>query len=142
MKRHGLKMRWPGFPGVWVALALLLLVACDQIDAPVTAAQTSADAQKLPRLVDVGADKCIPCIKMAPILDQLREDFNGRMEVVFVDVWKKREEAARYGIKMIPTQIFYAADGRELFRHTGFYSREEILAKWQELGYDFGKDNS
>jgi len=94
-------------------------------------------AVQIPRLVDVGADKCIPCIKMAPILEQLREDFAGKMEVKFVDAWKSREEAASYGVQMIPTQIFYAADGKELFRHTGFYSREEILGKWQELGYRF-----
>jgi len=95
-------------------------------------------ADMVPRLVDVGADKCIPCIKMAPILDQLRRDFTGRMEVQFVDAWKSREEAASYGVQMIPTQIFYDSDGKELFRHTGFYSREEILGKWRELGYDFG----
>lgn len=94
-------------------------------------------AEGLPKMVDVGADKCIPCIKMAPILDQLREDFAGRMEVQFVDVWKRKEEAAKYAVRMIPTQIFYAADGKELYRHTGFYSRGEILGKWQELGYQF-----
>ena len=108
-------------------LAVLLLFFC--------AGYSWAD--QLPRLVDVGADKCIPCIKMAPILDQLREDFAGRMEVKFVDAWKNREEAASYGVMMIPTQIFYATDGKELFRHTGFYGREEILGKWQELGYEF-----
>lgn len=97
----------------------------------------SSWADQLPRLVDVGAEKCIPCIKMAPILDQLRDDFSGKMEVKFVDAWKNREEAANYGVQMIPTQIFYAADGKELFRHTGFYGREEILGKWQELGYEF-----
>ena len=94
-------------------------------------------AEQLPRLVDVGADKCIPCIKMAPILDQLREDFSGKLEVKFVDAWKNREEAASYNVQMIPTQIFYAADGKELYRHTGFYGREDILGKWRELSYDF-----
>jgi thioredoxin 1 len=74
---------------------------------------------------------------MAPILDQLRVDFAGRMDVEFVDAWKRKEEAARYNVQMIPTQIFYAADGKELFRHTGFYGREEILGKWRELGYEF-----
>ena len=103
---------------------------------------TLALAEPLPRLVDVGADKCIPCIKMAPILDQLREDFAGSMEVKFVDAWKNREEAARYGVRMIPTQIFYAADGEELFRHTGFYSRAQILGKWRELGYEFNQEGS
>ena len=94
-------------------------------------------AEQLPRLVDVGADKCIPCIKMAPILEQLREDFSGKLEVKFVDAWKNREEAASYNVQMIPTQIFYAIDGKELYRHTGFYGREDILGKWRELGYEF-----
>ena len=93
-------------------------------------------AEQLPLLVDVGADKCIPCIQMAPILDQLRDDFAGRLEVKFVDAWKSRDEAASYNVQMIPTQIFFAADGKELFRHTGFYGREEILGKWREFGYD------
>jgi thioredoxin 1 len=98
-------------------------------------------AETLPKLVDVGADKCIPCIKMAPILDQLKEDFTGKMEVKFVDAWKNRQEAATYRVRMIPTQIFYASDGKELYRHTGFYGREEILAKWRELGYSFSGKN-
>ncbi len=109
---------------------LMMLFAC-------LVAGSSWAVESLPKLVDVGADKCIPCIKMAPILDQLREDFAGKMEVEFVDAWKNKEEASKYGIRMIPTQIFYAADGTELYRHTGFYSREEILGKWQALGYRF-----
>lgn len=90
----------------------------------------------LPRLVDLGADKCIPCKMMAPILDELSAEYKGQMEVVFIDVWKDRAAGQKYGIRAIPTQIFYAADGRELFRHTGFYPKAEILAKWKELGVE------
>jgi len=88
----------------------------------------------LPRLVDLGADKCVPCKMMAPILEELRAEQAGRLEVVFIDVWKNKDEAAKYGIDLIPTQIFYAADGRELYRHEGFFAKEEIMAKWRELG--------
>ena len=98
---------------------------------------TPAYAERLPKLVDVGADKCIPCIKMAPILEALKEDFAGQLEVEFIDAWKNQDKAAQYGARMIPTQIFYSADGIELYRHTGFYGREDILAKWQALGYNF-----
>ena len=98
---------------------------------------SAVSAEPIPTLVDVGADKCIPCIKMAPILDKLKEDFAGLMDVKFVDAWKNREEASSYGVQMIPTQIFYAADGKELYRHTGFFSREDILNQWQKLGYKF-----
>lgn len=98
-------------------------------------------ATPLPKLVDVGADKCIPCVKMAPILYNLREDFAGQLEVVFVDAWKDRQQAAEYAVRLIPTQIFYSEDGTELYRHSGFFGRQDILNKWQELGYIFsGKE--
>ncbi len=87
----------------------------------------------LPRLVDVGADKCIPCKMMAPILEELRAEYAGSLEVIFVDVWKKPEEGGKYGVRMIPTQIFYDASGKELYRHLGFMSKEDILTKLQEL---------
>ena len=91
-------------------------------------------AKGLPRLVDLGADKCIPCKMMAPILEELKSEYEGRLIVEFIDVWKNPDEAPKYGIKLIPTQIFFDASGEELFRHVGFYSKEDILAKWKELG--------
>lgn len=92
---------------------------------------------KLPRLVDLGAGKCIPCKMMAPILEDLKKDYAGKLEVVFIDVWQNADEGSKYKIRVIPTQIFYSPEGKELFRHEGFYSREDILKKWKELGYDF-----
>jgi thioredoxin 1 len=89
----------------------------------------------VPRLVDLGADKCIPCKLMAPILEQLKKDFAVKLQVDFIDVWKNPTEAPKYGVKIIPTQIFFAPDGKELFRHEGFFSREDILGKWKELGF-------
>jgi len=88
----------------------------------------------LPRLLDLGADKCVPCKLMAPILEELKAEFAGKFTVEFIDVWKNSGASAEYGIKVIPTQIFFAADGSELFRHEGFYGREDILTKWRELG--------
>jgi len=96
-----------------------------------------AETPALPKLIDLGADKCIPCKMMAPILDDLKETLAGQLDVEFIDVWKNKERAGEYGIQMIPTQIFYAPDGKELFRHQGFFSKEDILAKWAELGYSF-----
>jgi thioredoxin 1 len=90
----------------------------------------------LPRLVDLGADKCIPCKMMAPILEQLKSEYEGTLIVDFIDVWKNPDEAPKYNIKLIPTQIFYDASGKERFRHEGFISKEDILAKWKELGVD------
>jgi len=103
-----------------------------------TAAQLgAADAQPaLPRLVDLGAGKCIPCKQMKPILDDLARNYTDQFAVVFIDVWENREEGGKYGIRMIPTQIFYGADGKELARHEGFMAKKDILAKWKELGVE------
>ena len=101
------------------------------------AAKKEPAKASLPRLVDLGATKCIPCKKMAPILEELKKTYDGKLDVVFIDVWQNPDEGKKYNIESIPTQVFYAPDGKELFRHTGFFSREEILAKWKELGHEF-----
>lgn len=91
----------------------------------------------LPRLVDLGAHKCIPCKMMAPILEELTKEYAGRMVVEFIDVWENPAAGQKYGVRMIPTQIFYDRAGKELFRHEGFMSKEDILAKWREFGHTF-----
>lgn len=105
-------------------------------------AQPSAKASsgtKLPRIVDVGADKCIPCIKMAPELASLKKEYAGVLEVEFVDVWKRPQDAETYRVRGIPTQIFYDANGKEVARHLGFISKDDILAKFKELGMSIVK---
>ncbi len=111
--------------------------------APTIEAATSPSTQPeataaIPKLLDLGADKCIPCKMMKPILDGLREEYSGRMDVEFVDVWKDPAAAEKHAISVIPTQIFFGADGKELRRHEGFISKEEILATWTELGVKLG----
>ena len=96
-----------------------------------------AETLALPKLVDLGAKTCIPCKMMAPILEELKTQFKDKFEVVFIDVWKSPDQAKKYRINLIPTQIFYDGAGKELFRHEGFYSREDILGKWKEVGFDF-----
>ncbi len=97
----------------------------------------AAEPAKLPKLVDLGADKCIPCKMMAPILKELKTEYAGRMDVEFIDVWKNADAGKQYKIKLIPTQIFFDPSGKEVFRHEGFFGKEDILAKWKELGIDF-----
>ena len=112
----------------------------DTDGAAIAAGQQSVDEQQsvaaLPRLVDLGADKCVPCKMMAPILAELKTEFADKFVVEFIDVWKNEGAGAKYGIRVIPTQVFFAADGTELFRHEGFYGREDILAKWRQLGIE------
>ncbi len=99
-------------------------------------------SQPLPRLVDLGASKCIPCKMMAPMLEELKAEYAGVLQVNFYDVWENPEAAKQYGIRVIPTQIFLDAAGKELWRHEGFMAKEDILAKWKELGVDLGAGGS
>ena len=121
----------------YLSRVLLTLFCLSLVGGRLLAANASAAAETktaVPRLVDLGADKCIPCKMMAPILAGLAKEYAGQFDVVFIDVWKNAEQGKRYGIRVIPTQIFYDAKGKERFRHEGFYSKKEILAKWKELG--------
>jgi thioredoxin 1 len=95
-----------------------------------------APTQKLPRLVDLGAKSCVPCKMMAPILEELRNEYKGKLQVEIIDVYEDRSAGDRYRIRFIPTQIFFDPSGKELFRHIGFISKEDILAKWKELGFN------
>jgi thioredoxin 1 len=99
-----------------------------------------AATAKLPKLVDLGAGKCIPCKMMKPILDDLRANYADRFTTVFIDVWENPEAGKQYGIEVIPTQIFYDAEGKEVFRHVGFFSKADILGKWKGLGVDLTKE--
>jgi thioredoxin 1 len=86
-------------------------------------------------MVDLGAKTCIPCRMMAPILEELQVEYQGRAEVIFIDVWDQANEgqARAFKIMAIPTQIFYDKEGRETFRHTGFFDKKSITAKLDEL---------
>jgi thioredoxin 1 len=77
-------------------------------------------------MVDLGAKSCIPCKMMAPILEELKIEYEGRAAVIFIDVWKDRSQGFRFGIQAIPTQIFYDKHGKEVYRHIGFMDKETI----------------
>jgi len=98
-----------------------------------------SSTQKLPRLVELGAKSCIPCKMMAPILEELRSEYKGKLRVEFIDVWENPAAGDQYKIRVIPTQIFFDPSGKELFRHVGFMSKEDILSKWKELGFTLEK---
>lgn len=88
----------------------------------------------LPRLVDLGSNRCIPCKKMAPILEEIAREYGGVLNVEFIDVWKAPPAGKKYGIRLIPTQVFFDASGREVARHEGFWSKEDILAAFAQAG--------
>lgn len=77
--------------------------------------------------IELGADKCIPCKAMKPVMHEIAQEYKGTIQVVFYDVWKTPKYAQNYGVKLIPTQVFFDKNGKEIFRHVGFYAKEKIL---------------
>jgi len=108
----------------------------DTSGAKAAAPEATTQGKALPRLVDLGAGKCIPCKMMAPILEDMKKTYVEKLDVQFIDVWENPDAGKKYGINVIPTQIFYDATGNEVFRHEGFFGKEDILAKWKEFGVD------
>ena len=120
-----------------LAAAFVLKETQNQISGSTTGSMTAQlDGRALPRLVDLGSDTCVPCKQMAPILDALSEEYRGSLIVEFIDIRKNPDAGQKWGIRLIPTQVFIDASGKERFRHEGFMAKEAILAKWEELGVD------
>ena len=101
-------------------------------DNPVDKARNSGKAS----VVDFGADGCRPCDMMVPVLAALRKKYEGKLNVEFVHVREEQILAARYGVRTIPVQVFYDAEGDEVFRHVGFFPQGEIEKKLAEMGIE------
>ncbi len=87
-------------------------------------------------MIDLGAKKCIPCKMMAPILTKLEKAYEGTAEILFIDVWENKEQAEKFKIRAIPTQIFFNEEGEEVYRHTGFMDENAIVEQMSKLGVD------
>jgi thioredoxin 1 len=85
-------------------------------------------------MIDLGADSCVPCKMMAPIIEELKREYAGRADIIFHDVWKDPAPAKQYGIRAIPTQIFFDRQGREVHRHVGFMDKKAIVEILTRLG--------
>ena len=113
-------------------MSVFLLIACPA--ALFAAAPPEAPVKGMVTMVDLGAGACIPCKMMAPILEKLEKAYAGRAAVVFFDVWKDPKPAHRFGIRSIPTQIFFDKEGKEVYRHEGFLGEKEIVGKFKDMG--------
>ncbi|MBA7633419.1 Trigger factor [subsurface metagenome] len=90
----------------------------------------------LPTIAELGSSTCIPCKQMKPLLEELATEYEGKLNVVIVEIYEHRELAQQYGIMAIPTQIVFDSSGKELTRHMGFWPREEIIAQLEKMGID------
>ena len=120
-----------------VLIAVFMFSGCSKADG------TDAFSEIIPgipvkntvTLVDLGARACIPCKLMAPILDELKEEYKGRAAVIFIDVREEanKEKAVILNAKVIPTQIFFDKTGQEVYRHVGFLDKDSIVEKLEAL---------
>ena len=77
--------------------------------------------------VELGSVNCIPCRQMQPVMKSIEEKYGEQVKVVFHDVWKDKAPVQKYGIQLIPTQVFLDENGKEFYRHEGFYAEDEII---------------
>ena len=104
--------------------------------APVTPTEQAATVATLakPRILELGSMRCQACLEMAKVLDALRASQGAKLQVDFIDVFEEPAATDRYKISLIPTQILFDAAGKEIFRHTGYFAHDGILAKFRNLG--------
>ena len=113
----------------WLLFAILLTIA------PIL----MASERQIPipgeiTMLDLGADKCLPCKMMAPILVKLTDQYQDKANIMFIDVWRNPDQAKRFKISAIPTQIFFDKTGKEVYRHQGFMAEEDIINQLSKMG--------
>ena len=112
-------------------------------ESPAVSERGASDSgETLPLLLDLGSTHCVPCQQMAPILEEMKAEYEGVFNVQVIDVSVDRAAGQQYRVTRIPLQIYFDAGGNELFRHVGFYSKDDMLAKWVDLGYNFEPVNN
>lgn len=113
-----------------VFLLSLLFFSCQKKE-DVSTAATSFDKDTTYNnyeieFVELGSVNCIPCKKMQPVMKSIEEKYKGLVKVTFYDVWKDDAPAKKFGIQLIPTQVFLDSRGNEIMRHEGFFPEDEI----------------
>ena len=126
---------WPYFKiGVVILIGFCVMLATGP---SLAGTDKEIPVKGMVNLIDLGADSCLPCKMMAPILEKLEKVYRGKAAIIFIDVRKFPDQAKRFGIRAIPTQIFFDKKGKEVYRHEGFMSERqnvEIIAHMQKIG--------
>ena len=119
-----------------LTLSLTLLITADLARAKDFSPGMPVPGKGMATLVDIGAKSCIPCKMMDPILQKMDKRYEGKAAVIFIDVRFHQEEARRFRIEGIPTQIFFDKTGKEIYRHTGFMSEAAIIEQFKKMGVE------
>jgi thioredoxin 1 len=130
------KMRNAALGLLLLGLMGLPLYGCSSDEPPASHPQPAGavPVKGMVTMVDLGANQCIPCKMMAPVMERVEKKYKGKAAIVFIDVWKDKEPAKRFGIRAIPTQIFFNKEGKEVYRHTGFMGEADIVGQLKKMG--------
>jgi thioredoxin 1 len=118
---------------LFALLTIVLLSQCTQADT-IDSALTSAKNEGKVVMLELGSVGCIPCEQMRPVMQKLRDTYKGKLDVIFIDVRRDNKTGRRFGVHMIPTQVFLDRHGNEFHRHIGYYSYEEITPILKKAG--------
>jgi thioredoxin 1 len=87
-----------------------------------------------PVLVDFGANACLPCRQLRPVLKEIGAEYSEKAKVLVIDVYKNQNLAQEYKVLMLPTLVFFDSKGKEAFRNVGLMEKEKIVGKLKEIG--------
>jgi thioredoxin 1 len=115
---------------VMAVLCLSQFMMADTIDGTLARAKKEGKAVML----ELGSVGCIPCEQMKPVMQKLQDTYKGKLEVIFIDVREDHDTGHRFGVRMIPTQVFLDKTGKEFHRHIGYYAYDEIAPVLKRQG--------
>jgi len=120
---------------LFIVTSALLTLLTLSADCRNVLAQTPSDAVKV-TFVEIGSVNCIPCKAMQPIMKAVEEEYKGQVKIVFHDVWtpKGKADAMKYNIRVIPTQVFLDKNGKEYFRHEGYFPKADVVMVIKKQG--------
>jgi len=119
---------------VMTTVVLLMAFAACSSAGDIDAALTKAKAEGKIVMLELGSVGCIPCEQMKPVMAKLSDTYKGKLDVIFIDVKKDHDAARRFGVYMIPVQVYLDRNGKEFHRHVGYYPYEEIVPMLKKAG--------
>lgn len=116
-----------------VVLLLLSISSCSNAG-DIDTALSKAKQEGKTVMLELGSVGCISCEQMKPVMQKLRDTYEGKLDVIFIDVREDHKTGRQFGVHVIPTQVFLDRSGKEFHRHIGFYSYEEIVPVLKKAG--------
>lgn len=119
-------------------LAVISLTACSN-PAPGSSRENKTeniDDHFKVTFIELGSVRCIPCQQMQVVMKSIEGKYGDQVKIVFYDVWTEagKPYADKYGIKLIPTQVFLDQNGQEYFRHEGYFPEQDVVKILNEKG--------